>query len=79
LLFSIIALLAAWHHVALGGFTTPRDGNDVVHGEFPRWKISAAIVTLPFGELAFPPLTFSQFSRLTTLAFEITFFWRKKC
>jgi len=79
LLLSVIALLAAWHHIAFDGFTAPGDGNDMVHGELSSWKISYAIVTFTFGKPTFPPLTFSQFSRLAALAFEITFFWRKKC
>jgi hypothetical protein len=78
LLLGVVTFLAAWYHIAFDGFTAPRDGNDMVHGEFSRWKISSAIVTFTFGKLTFPPLTFSQLSCLVSLALEITFLWMKK-
>jgi len=78
LLLSVITLLAAWHHIAFDGFTASGDGNDMVHGELARWKISPAIVASSLGQLAFPPLTFPQFPRLISLALETTFFGMKR-
>jgi hypothetical protein len=48
----------------------------MIHGKFPRWKISAAVMALPLGKLALPPLAFPQFPGFAALAFEISLFRR---
>ena len=44
LFFGVIALLAAWNHIAPDSFAASGNRNDVIHGEAPRRESSAAIM-----------------------------------
>lgn len=63
-----IARLAARNQVALGRLAATHYRHEVVHGQFSRSEITAAMVANPVGTLAFPPLALAQLTRLLPLA-----------
>lgn len=63
-----VALFAAWHDVAFRRFTAADDRNEVIHREFARRKLAAAMVADPCRAPAFPPLAQSQLSCLPPFA-----------
>jgi hypothetical protein len=51
----VVALLARRHEIALGALSPPYQGDDMVHGQFCRIHVPAAIVADPFGYPSLPP------------------------
>ena len=76
-----IAPLAAGDQISFGGLASPDNGNQMVHGELSRWKLSAAVMTNAAGALALPPLAGTNFLRLLALAPNLLFadFYEKRC
>ena len=55
-LLALVAGLARWDDVALGGPAAADERDDMVHGESLWCELCAAIVASPFRSLALPPL-----------------------
>ena len=64
LLLLIVAFLAAGNDIALGGFSPPGDGYDVIHGELFGRDRATAVMTDAFVTFSFPPLGTAHLTRL---------------
>jgi hypothetical protein len=68
-----IAFFATRHKIAFGGFTTPNDRHEMIHGQNCRREFAAAMVAEAKGSLALPPLAGTQLSSLSALAADFFF------
>ena len=73
LLLLIVAFFTAGNDIALGGFTAPGDGYDVVHGEFFWWDRTTTVVTEALVTFSFPPLGAAHLTRFVTFPFDVFF------
>ncbi len=68
--FPVVTLLTADDDVAFCADASPRQGDDMVHGEFFSWKTFPAIVAFAFIQLGLPPGGLTQLARLFLLPFD---------
>ncbi len=73
LLFLIVAFFTAGNDIALGGFTAPGDGYDVIHGEFFGWDRTTTVVTEALVTFSFPPLGVAHLTRPVTFPLDVFF------
>jgi len=73
LLFLRVTFLAAGNDIALGGFSTPGKGYDVIHGELFGQDRATAVMTDTLVTLSFPPLGASHLARLVTFPLDVVF------
>ena len=73
LLLLIVAFFTAGDDIALGGFTAPGDGYDVIHGKFFGWDRTTTVVTEALVTFSFPPLGVAHLTRPVTFPFDVFF------
>jgi hypothetical protein len=68
-----IALFAARHEIAFGGFATANDRHEVIHRQTCRWEIAAAMVADANSSFALPPVAGTKLSSFSALAADFFF------
>ena len=67
----VVTFLAGRYDIALCGFSAPRKGDDMVHGEI-LWRCRlSAIMAFAFGASSFPPLGLAQIPGLVFFSFKV--------
>ena len=68
-----VALFAARHEIAFGGFATANDRHQVIHRQTRRGEIATAMVADAEGSLALPPVAGTKLSRFSAFAADFFF------
>ena len=73
LLFEVVAFFAAGNDIALGGFPSPGNGYEMIHGEIFGRDCATAVMTNAFVTFSFPPLGAAHLSRLLAFPLDVVF------